>query len=232
MNRQVTQGAPKKLLVQPESQSIATQLYRLLREAIIRGELPPGAALSESEISQQYDTSRQPVREAFIKLKEEGLISILPNRGTFVSKISVASLMEARFIRETLESALVREVANHCDDATEQKLREFIELQKQAAQNDDVDEFLRLDEAFHQYLILSAGNQQAWKIIKNIKSQMSRVRLLCSEDITPSLDIFIKQHTDIVEAICKKDPELAAHSTTEHLQEIVSALPNFAKTLS
>ena len=72
---------------QVEQLSIGTQLHRHLRGAIIRGEIQPGQALSESEIAKQYSMSRQPVREAFIKLAEERLVVILPQRGTFVVKI-------------------------------------------------------------------------------------------------------------------------------------------------
>ena len=82
-----------------EPVSIGTQLYRHLRSAIVRGELHPGQALSEAEIAKQFATSRQPVREAFIKLSEERLVVIQPQRGTFVIKISVDDVLDARFVR-------------------------------------------------------------------------------------------------------------------------------------
>lgn len=80
-----------------------THFHRHLRGAIIRGELHPGQALSESEIAGQYSTSRQPVREGgFIKLAEERLVTIQPQRGAFVVKISVADVLDARFVREAI----------------------------------------------------------------------------------------------------------------------------------
>mgnify|MGYP002148288084 CR=1 FL=1 len=94
-----------------ESSSISAQVYRQLHSAIIRGEICPGEGLSESEIARQYSTSRQPVREAFIKLAEERLVSIQPQRGTFVVKISVADVLDARFVREAIEIAVTREAA-------------------------------------------------------------------------------------------------------------------------
>ena len=104
-------SAPGADLRRNEPVSISGQVHRQLRNAIIRGEITPGVALSESEIARQYQTSRQPVREAFIKLAEERLVSIQPQRGTFVVKISVADVLDARFVREAIEIAVTREAA-------------------------------------------------------------------------------------------------------------------------
>ena len=90
--RENLQGLPN------DSLSISARLYRHLRNAVIRGELPPGQALSEAEIARQFSMSRQPVREAFIKLAEERLVVIQPQRGTFVVKISVEEVLDARFV--------------------------------------------------------------------------------------------------------------------------------------
>ena len=83
-----------------ESFSIGAQLHRILRAAIIRGELSPGQAVSEVEMSRRFKISRQPVREAFIKLGEERLIEVLPQRGTYIRKISVKEVLDARHLRD------------------------------------------------------------------------------------------------------------------------------------
>jgi len=144
-------AAPLKLLQQPETTSISAQLYRHLRGAIIRGELNPGQALSESEIARQYSTSRQPVREAFIKLAEERLVVIQPQRGTFVVKISVNDVLDARYVREAIEVAVVQEAAASAPLAAIRELRSLIEQQKAVAHGHNV-EFLTLDEEFHRTL--------------------------------------------------------------------------------
>ena len=86
-----------------ESVSMGAQLHRILRTAIIRGELVPGQAISEIEMSKRFSISRQPVREAFIKLGEERLIEVMPQRGTYVRKISVKEVLDARHLREIIE---------------------------------------------------------------------------------------------------------------------------------
>ena len=74
--------------------------------------LKPGEALSEKEVALRYGVSRQPVREAFIKLAEERLVSIQPQRGTFVVKISMKEVLDARFVREAIEVAVALEAAS------------------------------------------------------------------------------------------------------------------------
>src|SRR6516165_2896260 len=90
---------------------VRPQIYVGLRQRIIRSEIPPGTALSEAEIARRFSISRQPVREAFIKLADEGVPEVRPQRGTFVRKISKTAVMDARFVREAIEANIAREVA-------------------------------------------------------------------------------------------------------------------------
>ena len=96
-------------------EQVGPQVYRSLRERIIRGELEPGGLISEAEIARAFSISRQPVREAFIKLAEEGLVEIRPQRGTLVRRINIASVMDARFVREAVEADIVKIVAEKRD---------------------------------------------------------------------------------------------------------------------
>ncbi|GHU39440.1 GntR family transcriptional regulator [Betaproteobacteria bacterium] len=211
---------------QSESSSISAQVYRQLRSAIIRGEILPGEALSESETARQYSTSRQPVREAFIKLAEERLVSVLPQRGTFVVKISVAEVLDARFVREAIEVAVTREAATSATLSAIQELRNLIERQRAVEPGHNV-EFLALDEEFHRTLALSVGRAHAWVVIESIKAQMDRIRYLSLNDATP-IHLIIEQHQRIIDGIEAADPTAAAAAMRNHLLEITLSLPNIA----
>ena len=211
---------------QVEHISIGAQLHKHLRGAIIRGELLPGQALSESEIAKQYSTSRQPVREAFIKLSEERLVAILPQRGTFVVKISVADVLDARFVREAIEVAVVEEAASAATPSAVKDLRDLIEQQKAVAHGRSED-FLALDEEFHRTIALSVRRAHAWRVIEGIKAQMDRIRYLSLDEATP-LSVLIDQHTRIVDSIEARDPLAAAAALRAHLHEIIVSLPNIA----
>ncbi len=218
--------APAQSSRQSESASISAQVHRQLRGAIIRGEINPGIALSESEIARQYATSRQPVREAFIKLAEERLVSIQPQRGTFVVKISVADVLDARFVREAIEIAVTREAATSAPLSAIKELRNLIEQQSATEPGHNV-EFLALDEEFHRTIALSVGRAHAWRVIEGIKAQMDRIRYISLDAATP-ITLIIEQHKRIVDGIEAGDPTVAAAAMRSHLREITLSLPNIA----
>ena len=112
-------------------------------------ELAPGARLSEQDIAARHGVSRQPVREALIALAKTRLVEVLPQRGTIVVKISVAKMMEARFVREAIETAVVRRACEEFDPQTRLRIDDLLDLQEKVARRDDHVAFQRYDELFH-----------------------------------------------------------------------------------
>ena len=128
-------------------QSVSS-LYAALRRDIVRLALRPGQRLSENEIALRFGTSRAPVREAFIRLAEEGLIEVRPQRGSFVTRISIAAMQRARFVREAIELSVVRRAAEMglTADMIEAVERTIVEQQ---AADDDASAFTSADDGFH-----------------------------------------------------------------------------------
>jgi GntR family transcriptional regulator, rspAB operon transcriptional repressor len=209
---------------------MGTRLYSLLRAAIIQMDLRPGQPLSETELAKQLNVSRQPVREAFIKLAEAGLIEVRPQRGTFVLLISRQEVESARFVREAVEVAFVRKVATEAPAGTVAALRESIARQEAARSNEDAVTFLRHDEDFHHAIARAAGCESAWKLLETLKAQMDRVRFLAIEEATPT-DVLIAQHKAIADAIEERDPDRAEAAMRLHLEEILQSLPRIAAAL-
>src|SRR5919202_4680398 len=87
------------------------EVYARLRAAIVTAELEPGRQLSENEVAGRFGVSRTPVREALVRLRDDRLVEIVPQLGTFVSPISTRAVADAQFIREALECAAVRAAA-------------------------------------------------------------------------------------------------------------------------
>ena len=210
-----------------ESLSIGAQLHRILRAAIIRGDLVPGQAISKIEISKKFSVSRQPVREAFIKLAEERLIEVLPQRGTYVRKISVKEMLGARHVREIIEVSIAREVALTRDADLIARLRQNIAAQR-AVEPGDRKSILLIDDELHKSLALFAGREYAWRVTENIKSQIDRVRFLTYDMAKPTAQI-ITEHEAIVDAIEAGDPDAAAAQMESHLREILTSLPMLAE---
>jgi DNA-binding GntR family transcriptional regulator len=210
-----------------ESFSIGAQLHRILRAAIIRGELSPGQAVSEVEMSRKFDISRQPVREAFIKLGEERLIEVLPQRGTYIRKISVKEVLDARHLREIIEVSIVREVAGKKPPALVKALRELVAGQRKIGPGDN-QAYLLLDEEFHRALALHAGREYMWRVAEGIKAQMNRVRFLTFDSATPMPQL-TDEHSGIVDAIEAGDENQAVQRMERHLRALLKSLPLMAQ---
>lgn len=206
---------------------IAPQLVALLRKSIAELRLPPGSALSEKEIAAQYGVSRQPVREAFIKLSEAGLVEIRPSRGTYVMKISVREVANARFVREAIETEIARHAASLATPEDLDALRDLIVRQRAAAASGDFAGFNTLDETFHRVLADIVQNDFARRVVESARFQTDRVRLLSLPDASP-LNVLIHQHQDILNCLSDRDGDSAARAMSRHLREILLALPSIA----
>lgn len=211
------------------SAAVGPQLHRLLRDRIIRGELPPGTRVSETEFAAAYQVSRQPVREAFIKLAEENLVMVRPQRGTFVTRISVPAVMTARFIREAVEADIVRRVAETADAATIAALDAQIAEQRAVSESEEPSVFMRLDEDFHRMLAQSAGEDAVWDYLEGLKTQMNRVRHISARQF--ALDKLVAQHTAVVDAIRSGDAAKAESGMRLHLREIIHDLPDIVRAM-
>lgn len=204
--------------------SAAGRVEAELRRAIVALELPPGTRLSEQEIALKYGVSRQPVREALIALARTRLVDVQPQRGTVVVKFSVRKMMEARFIREAVEVAIVREACKAFSPQSRQRIADLLEVQEKAAGRDDHASFQRYDELFHVELAEGVGMPLAWEAIRDIKAHMDRVCQLTLPGTDVMLSL-VEQHRRIMTAIDAQDAAQAELAMRHHLTEILRALP-------
>lgn len=206
--------------------AVAPQLRIILRRRIIRNDLKPSSRLSEPDLAKEYQVSRQPVREAFITLENEGLLEIRPQRGTYVKQIDVATVLSGRFVREAVEADIVRKLAQNPDRQLTQDLRAQIKDQEVAAK-DNPARFIQLDERFHRAMAHAAGVESAWDYLDAIKSQMDRVRFISNVEFP--IRKLIEQHRQIVDTIENGKVDAAELSIRTHLKEILNSLPSIQK---
>jgi len=207
---------------------IAPQMLAMLRTAIVDLRLLPGEALSEKDIAGRFGVSRQPVREAFIKLAELGLVEIRPSRGTYVTKISVRDVANARFVREAIEGDIVAAAARLASQSDIARLRALIMEQEEAASSADHRRFSERDEAFHHAIAQIVDCDFAWRTVETARFHTDRVRLLSLPGASP-LNTLIAQHGEVVNAIEAGDAEQARGAMRRHLREILRALPLIAQ---
>lgn len=195
------------------------RIYTALRHDIVTLRLRPGTRLSENEVAERFDTSRAPAREALIRLTEEGLIEVKPQRGSFVTRISLAAMERARFVREALELAVVRQLAlTGIEQTTVADARSAMKLQRASA--DDAEGFTRADDTFHRALADASGVPQLWSVIESQKVQFDRIRFLSLPRVTP-IGTLIRQHEAILEAVVRRESAAAETAMREHMSEVL-----------
>lgn len=204
---------------------IAPQLFQTLRHRIVHNHFPPGSRISETEIAREFGISRQPVREAFIKLASENLLTILPQRGTIVRKIGYEAVLDARFLREAIEADIVRILASAPEAGVLEELHAQLAAQRGAIDG-PAEDFFALDDRFHRTLADAAGKKSAWRLIEGLKSQMDRVRFLSLAHFP--VQNLIGQHAAIVERIARGDVAGAEARIRGHLREVLDDLPKIA----
>ena len=205
-------------------ESAAASIEKDLRRAIIELELLPGARLSEQDIATRLGVSRQPVREALIRLANSRLIEIRPHRGTVVARISAKEMTEALFVRQSVEMAVVARAAQSFDPWQRKRIVSLLLKQEEASSALDHAAFREHDEAFHIALAIGAGVGIAWIAIADMKTHMDRV---CNMTLQSEADMQrrVREHRAIMDAIDARDVDAAQAAMANHLGSILDDLP-------
>ncbi|MGO4547893.1 GntR family transcriptional regulator [Paenibacillus sp. 2TAB23] len=200
----------------PQPVSTRDAVYMELKEQILKLQLPPGTPLSENETSLLFKVSRTPVRESFLRLAQEGLVQVLPQRGTFVSLIDTALVEEARFMREQLEKAVILLACSHFPPASLDALEQNLLEQQACISSKDDKSMFELDEAFHRIMFEGCSKMNIWSIMQQMNAHLNRSRMLRLVDDHDWKDLF-EQHVRMAEAIKKQDGMEAQKLMVEHL---------------
>ena len=198
---------------------LATQVHARLRSDILHARLRPGELLSENLQAQRLGVSRTPVRESFQRLAREGLVRVLPQRGSQVALLSMRRIREALFVREAVESHVIRRLL-HQPMATGSwdPLEACITRQAAAMDHGDLDLLMRCDEDFHQTLLSLCHMQGVWPIVAQARDMHQRVRAIA----LPELDTgeqAISDHRAILRALRQHDLDGAIVQKGLHLQQ-------------
>lgn len=198
----------------------ASMVLDSLRRAILAVQLKPGEPLNEKEIAARFGISRTPVREALIRLKEEGLVEIFPQSGTFVSRIPAEDLPEAVVIRQALECKSVELAAAGLSPHALEMIEQIIQQQKTAARLDDREAFHIGDEAFHEALAEAAHHPGLWRVAQSAKIQIDRCRRL-TLPVPGRMERVIREHEAILAAITARNPAAAITAMHIHLAAVL-----------
>lgn len=201
----------------------AEQVFRQLKADIVSLRLAPGAKLSEVEVAKACDVSRQPVREAFMRLGELDLLQIRPQKATRVCKISMQELKNTRFIRAAVEVEVVRVACTAANVESLKLLQENLEQQKIAVDSSDPVLLHELDYQFHKLICIAADCLPAFKMIAENKTHTDRV---CTLELSDALGMaeVLEGHTAMFDAITNRDEKTAVEMTRVHLSHLDDTL--------
>ncbi len=205
-----------------------SQIFDALKAAILRMILPPGCFLSESEIGSKFGASRTPVREAFMQLREAGLVTTLPSRGNFVTRLNREKILEARFLREAIEVANVcRLVEVGLPPSFQAALRKNLIDQGLAITQEDDLRFRLLDDRFHGLLAEATGYPRVAHVLEREKMLLDRLRALSLRD-KGHQNRLLSEHRQILDAVLVQDQAAALAITKAHLSSILETLSSLA----
>jgi DNA-binding GntR family transcriptional regulator len=205
----------------PRTATASAKIYSDLRVELVSLQRRPGEAVSEAEIALSYGVSRTPVREAILKLSDEGLLEIFPQSGIFVSRIPVAALPEAIIIRKSLEETTARLAAERATSSQILILHSILQRQREASAAGDGDAFHQADEMFHATIAEVAGHPGIWKLIQQVKVHVDRYRRLTLPQ-EGRIEKVIAEHAPILDAIGAHDPAAAGIAMAFHLERLLS----------
>jgi DNA-binding GntR family transcriptional regulator len=192
------------------------QVYTALRAAIVTAELEPGLSVSEQELALRLNISRTPVREALIRLSEEGLVGIYPQMGTVIAPIRYVKVYQSLVIRSALECRSMRYTIPLLTSDDVARLRAIIAEQRRLVRAHDDQLFLHADDAFHRTMVEIAENHEIWKVIDSTKAHHDRIRHL-STQLRRHNRSRVEEHEMILHAVERRDTAEAQRLLEAHL---------------
>jgi phosphonate utilization transcriptional regulator len=202
-----------------QSHSLTTLVQRDLERRILAGEFAPGDKLTEEEIAGDLNVSRGPVREAFRALESAGLVRTEKNRGVFVREVSVEDADEIYEVRAGLDELIGRLLAERIRPAQLTELRELMRKMQKAARARSVADYYPLNVEFHDLLAQFTGNRT---LLAHYRRLVNELHLYRRETLARGADSFpisTREHAEIVEALARRDPDLAGKLMYEHAME-------------
>lgn len=202
----------------PSTQQIVEKVWLSIAERRLR----PGVQLKEEQLASIFNVSRARIRQALSVLQRDGLVTIVPNRGAFVSKPSVEEARDVFFVRRTVERCVVERLCKSVSKADLKRLREHVAKERIANTQDITTDIIKLSGGFHLLLAETVGSDFLFTTMRDLISRSSLItavyrnnnRFNCGPD----------EHAEIVEAIAANDAEKAIHLMAHHLEHVESEL--------
>lgn len=202
--------------------SLTEHVYEQLKAQILQVEKTPGTVIYEAELAEEFGVSRTPVREALSQLVTRGWVIVLPRKGYLIRPVELRDISEIFAVRRVIEPALAAQAAS---SGTPEQLARLAALLAQQEVGKDLGESLDAARSFHLILAEITGSERIRSMLMDLVEEVQRLHYLLPtlEDHIRSTEE-LRAHRLVLEAITKRDPELARKHMSEHLQEVAHTL--------
>ncbi len=208
-----------QILSLSERRTSADDVYDYLHGQISTLKLLPGTRISEGEVARQFDLSRQPVREAFIRLANHELLLVRPQKATIVRRFSSEKIQRARFIRFAIECEVLRRACRTPLGRHKARLQRSLTAQEKAIRDGDIDRFHALDYEFHKALCSAAQSEFVFESIASNKAQLDRLCLLSLAERATMEELF-QDHEQLFAGLLAQDEDAVIAVISHHLARL------------
>ena len=213
----------RRALGEPASPEAGQTAYRRLREAIANGQFHPNERLVEASVATRLGVGRTAVRAALVRLDQEGLVTLEPNRGARVRLISDREALEIEEVRATLEAMLARRAASRATPTDLRELWQVIVQMRRRVESKDAIGYSDLNARFHQLIWAAGDHATASRLVGSLKSQS--IRLQYQTILRPGrTERSLREHEAIFSALKAHDPDAAEEAMLAHLAEVQETL--------
>jgi len=197
--------------------TLAERIYQRLKADIIHNFFQAGEAINEKVLAARYKGSRTPVREAIMRLQQENLLRLVPQKGYFVSHLTIHELNEMYEYRGELEAFCAELAARRWGDEAElERLSELAQTKYETRNRSSYEKFIERDTEFHIGIAKLTRNRLLLRAVADVRSHMERI-MYAAIDIGYYGEVPAREHTQIVEAIRRRDPALARRHMYDHI---------------
>jgi DNA-binding GntR family transcriptional regulator len=194
-------------------------VYEELRDLILKGEIKPGTRMMEIELAEDMGVSRTPIREAIRKLEKEGLVTIEPRRGAYVSDVSVKDMVDILEVRSTLEGLAAYLASKRMTRPEQLELLETSQRFNEALKAGDMALMIKCDTKFHHLMFEASRNKHLIQMVEALQELVLRFRYIYYKDFKRAEEMPV-EHMRIYEAIASGEAELARTSAYNHIDQL------------
>jgi len=205
--------------VQIVTDKLSEQIYRLLRDRIVHGQLEPGRRIDLPAVIAELGISKTPLREALARLEIDGLVITKPRSGTFVARLTVKDIREVCDLRRGIEWAAAADAARAIPDDVLHELRTEIVEAERKAEDGDYEPFFTSDQRLHQAIVTYSGNDRLIRVRDSVEAYVQWMRVVGATG-AHRISGSTRRHLEIVDAMLARKPSAAASKLATHIDEV------------